>query len=183
MEHEKLFSDVVGTMLRSVKDHTTLSGPKLPANLLRISKICNWDLTDEQLQEALAELLPVLKTFSQIPLPTREFFCVLVLRGKDAGFGADLQVPAEEIEQALNISTEEVKGYLTILKREKFVEMTEDEWNMSIINIPRLRSTWRLWADLREFCAKNSLDLSLMLVNLDFTFLESMPNSSPMPSI
>lgn len=120
-----------------------------------MSKMFNWNLTDEQLQESLAELLPVLKTFSKIPLPTREFFCVLVLRGKNAGLEADLQVPEKEIEQALNISTEEMKGYLTILKRESFlVDMTEDEWNMSIINVPRLRSSWPLWTDLRDFCAK-----------------------------
>lgn len=55
-EHEKKFSDVVGTMLMTVTDHTTLTTALVPSNLTTINAVLKWGNSDKELREPLAEL-------------------------------------------------------------------------------------------------------------------------------
>src|SRR5260221_6904973 len=91
-EHEKVFSDVVGSMLLSVTDHTTLTEPAFAKNLKRLNDVLNWNNSTEELAEAVQELRAMTIKLSKIPIPTRELFLVLVTRAQRGRFGADLEV-------------------------------------------------------------------------------------------
>lgn len=88
-EHEKKFSDIVGSMLLSVTDHTTLTEPILAKNLRNLNHVLKWKLTPEGLTESVAELKKMATKLANIPVPTRELFLVLVNRSR---FGVDLEV-------------------------------------------------------------------------------------------
>lgn len=79
-EHEKKFADVVGLIYRSVTDHTDSSAPVKPTNLYRLAKALKWELTDDQLQGTLEELLPTIDGLSRIPISTRQFLSILIKR-------------------------------------------------------------------------------------------------------
>src|SRR5436309_1220953 len=55
-EHEKMFSDIVGSMLLSITDHTTLTEPAFAKNLKKLNDVLQWDNSTEELAEAVTDL-------------------------------------------------------------------------------------------------------------------------------
>jgi hypothetical protein len=46
-----------------------------------------------------------------------------------------------------------------------------DDFGIQLVGIAKNPSGWTLWSDLRTFCKEQEIDLSLMIVNLDFSAL------------
>ncbi|MDP9085669.1 MAG: hypothetical protein M3N02_02750 [Pseudomonadota bacterium] len=172
-DHERLFSDVIGTMLRSVSDHTKLSEPTFPKNLRRLNDALGWAYSDQELAEALTEALPALQKYATLPLPTRQFFSIIVDRGQPGRFGATLAVSADEVQQAANLSDDEARKYFALLDRHGFTEHSDtDDFGLPIVGVCTLRSGWPLWSDIKKFCERRGLDPAIMLHGLDFGDLD-----------
>lgn len=172
-DHEKKFSDVVGTMLMTVADHTTLTTARVPQNLNKINASLKWSLSDEESAEFLAELTEFINKISKVPLPSRELFSILVKRGEIGQFRADLDCSIADIKQATQLTSDELRECLSILEKASFVfDNGKNDFGVQMIGIAEAKSGWPVWSDLREFCKKNGLDLSLLIEGLDFSYLE-----------
>jgi len=170
-EHEKKFSDVVGSML-SVTDHTTLTKASIPTNLNRLAAVLKWKLSDEEHDEVLTELTEIIDNLSNVPIPSREFFLILVRRGEDGGFNADLQCSVGVIKQATGLNNDELRECFGILDNAGFTfDNDHDDMGIQQVGIAKAPSDWTLWSDLRKFCKKQGIDLAVMIVNLDFSSL------------
>ena len=172
-EHEKLFSDVVGSMLNTVTDHTTLTKPLLAENLRRINRVLSWNHSDNELSETLKEMPAIISALHKIPLPSRELFTILVDRAKKVGqFSEALEVSAVEVKQATNLESSEFFECLSILDRSGFTcERSQDEFGNQMIGIVS-PPNWTLWVDLKKFCAKERISLSQFTIDLDFSILD-----------
>lgn len=174
-EHEKLFSDVVGSMLQTVKDHTTLTDPLFAKNLKKLDRALDWQNSDEELAEALEELKSLTVKLAKIPLPSRELFLILLNRGKKGQFSDALEVSVPEVQQACNLSLRELRGCFSILDNHGFTfDNDKDDFGVQMVGITSLSSGWDLWADIKRFCKKEKIDLSQIIINLDFSVLDEV---------
>jgi hypothetical protein len=172
-EHEKKFSDVVGTMLMTVTDHTTLTTARAPHNLNEINTTLKWNLSDEELAESLEELTKFIEKISKIPLPSREMFTILVKRGEDGRFSADLECSVADIKQATALPFEELRECFSILDNAGLTfENDKNDFGVQMVGIAKAKSGWPVLSDLKKFCKKKDLDLSLLIEGLDFSSLE-----------
>lgn len=172
-EHEKKFSDVVGTMLMTVTDHTTLTTALVPKNLLRIDAALKWNLSEEEQAEVLADLAKLIAKISKVPLPSRELFAIVVKRSERGHFNADLECSVADIKQATGLSNSELRECFSILDNAGFTfDNDVNDFGVQMIGISKTKSDWPIWSDLRKFCKKQGVDLSLMIESLDFSSLE-----------
>lgn len=119
-EHEKKFSDVVGSMLMTVTDHTTLTTALVPKNLLGIDAALKWNLSEEEQTEVLADLVKLIAKISKVPLPSRELFAIVVKRSEPGRFNADLECSVADIKQATGLSNSELRECFSILDNASF---------------------------------------------------------------
>lgn len=172
-EHEKLFSDVVGSMLKTVTDHTTLTKPLFAKNLKKLNRVLNWKNSDDELAETLKELKPLIRTLTKIPKPSRELFVILVNRAKKEQFGDALEVSVPEVKQATSLATNELRECFSILDNHGFTYNNDiNDFGVQMVGIASPSSGWPLWADIKRFCNKEKIDLSLLIINLDFSVLD-----------
>lgn len=172
-EHEKLFSDVVGSMLQTVTDHTTLTEPIYAQNLNKLNDVLKWNNTYEELSEEVKELRSYATKLAKIPIPTRELFLVLVNRGQNGHFGVDLDVSVPEVQQATNLSSHDLRECFSILDNHGFTfDNATNDFGVQMVGIVSPPSGWPMWADLKRFCRKEKIDLSQIIINLDFSVLD-----------
>lgn len=172
-EHEKKFSDVVGTMLMTVTDHTTLTTAMVPNNLTAINAVLKSESSDEELGESLAELSKLIDKISKVPIPSRALFSILVKRGEKGRFGADLECSIAEIKQATNLSNNDLRECFSILDNAGLTfDNDVNDFGVRMVGIAKAKSGWPVWSDLKKFCKKKDLDISLMIEGLDFSSLE-----------
>jgi hypothetical protein len=178
-DHELMFSDVVEKMLLTVQDYTDLSLPCFAKNLRQLDKVLGWSNTEDQLEETLKDLNEVVSRLAKIPLPSRNLFLILVKRATRARFGADYLVTSvPEIQQATNLATHELRDCFSILDRNGFTfEADRDDLGGEMVDISNTKNLWAVWKDLREFCEKRAIDLSLLVINLDFSVLDEAGTS------
>ena len=77
-DHERKFLDVVGTMLRSINDHTTQVDARFAVNLEKLNRVLGWNNNNEEMEECAKELKKMSEKFARTPLTSRELFCILV---------------------------------------------------------------------------------------------------------
>ena len=172
-EHEKKFSDVVGTMLMTVTDHTTLTTARVPQNLNKVNETLTWNLSDEELAESLAELAKLIDKISKVPSPSRALFTILIKRGEHGRFGADLECSIADIKQATGLPNNELRECFSSLENAGLTfDNDVNDFGVQMVGIAEAKSGWPVWSDLKNFCKKKGLDLSLMIEGLDFSFLE-----------
>ncbi|MGJ9418103.1 hypothetical protein ACHAC9_10095 [Massilia sp. CMS3.1] len=172
-EHEKLFSDVVGSMLKTVTDHTTLIEPLFAKNLRKLDRVLGWKSSDDELAEALKELQPLTAKLAKIPMPSRELFVILVNRGAKGQFSAALEVSVPEVKQATNLASNELRECFSILDNHGFTyDNGTNDFGVQMAGIASPSSGWPLWADIKRFCKKEKTDLSQIIINLDFSVLD-----------
>lgn len=172
-EHEKLFSDVVGSMLKTVTDHTTLTEPLFAKNLKKIDRVLRWNNSDDELADALKELNPITTKLAKVPMPSRELFLVIVNRGKEGGFSAALEVSVPEVQQATNLTSSELRECFSILDGHGFTyDNDTNDFGVQMVGIASPSSGWPLWADIKSFCENEKIDLSQIIINLDFSVLD-----------
>ncbi len=154
-------------------DHTTLTEPILAKNLGKLNGVLGWSNSDEELSEAVKELRAIAIKLAKIPIPTRELFLVLLNRGQRGRFGADLEVSVPEVQQATNLSFGELRECFSILDNHGFtVDNNKNDFGVQMVGIASPPSGWPMWGDLRRFCKKEKIDLSQIIINLDFSVLD-----------
>lgn len=171
-EHEKLFSDVVGSMLRTVTDHTTLTEPIFVKNLKKLDKVLCWNSSKKELLEGIKEINAIVSQLMKVPRPSRELFLIMINRGKSIGglMSSDIEVSAPEIQQATNLSSRDFKECFSILEKYGFTCYNDiNDFGVQMIGVTSPPSGWRLWRDLKIFCKKQNIDLAQMIINLDFS--------------
>ncbi len=172
MVHESKFSDVVETMLDTVRDLTELVSASFPKNLNKMNRVLGWNNDSDELTEIMEELMFVIEKYSAIPLPARTLFDVLVKRGKRGYYGTELSNPVLEIRQATNLSFDELKAHIAILDRHGFIKDDgPDEYNMEAIAVMSLKSGWNLWLDIRRFCKIEKIELKTITHDMNFSVL------------
>jgi len=173
-DHEKLYSDVIEKMLLTVTDYTKVNKPTLPRNLARFNAVLNYTNTTVESAESLAEMHTMIARLGKVPTPSRQLFEVLVNRSHGASFGPGFEASVPDIQQATNLSTNEFLECLSILKRHGLTqEGGVDDFNTALISIRSLPSGWNLWQDFKIFAEKNESDLAQLIVDLDFSVLDS----------
>ena len=172
-EHERKFSDIISSMLLSVTDHTTLTEPIFAKNLKKLDEVLEWDLTEGQLSECVNELEKMSVEFGKIPLPSRELFLVLVNRSQPGRYYADLEISFAEIQQATNLGANDLNECFSILDDYGFTfDNGENDFGGQMVGIPQLKSGWPIWQNIRLFCEREGVDLSQVVINLDFSVLD-----------
>jgi len=172
-EHENKFSDVVGTMLMTVTDHTTLTTALVPKNLAALNETLKWEQSDEELSESLAELTKLIDKISKVPSPSRALFAILVKRGERGRFGADLECSTADIKQATHLPINELRECYSILDNAGLTfDNDVNDFGVQMVGIAHAQSGWPVWSDLKKFCKKKGLDVSLLIEGLDFSSLE-----------
>lgn len=172
-EHERLFSDVVASMLKAVTDHTTLTEPVFATNLHRINRVLRWKNSEDELMDAVKELKTVTKKLATIPIPSRELFLVTVKRGQNGRFGEVLEVSVPEIQQATGLSMNELRECFSILDNHGFTfDNDTNDFGVQMVGVTSPGSGWPLWADLKSFCKKEEMDIAELIVNLDLSVLD-----------
>lgn len=172
-EHEKLYSDVVGSMLKTVTDHTTLTQPLFAKNLKKIDRVLRWNNSDDELADALKELSSITTKLAKVPMPSRELFLIIVNRGKEGRFSGALEVSVPEVQQATNLTSSELRECFSILDGHGFTyDNDTNDFGVQMVGIASPSSGWPLWAEIKSFCKKEKIDLSQIIINLDFSLLD-----------
>jgi hypothetical protein len=172
-EHEKVFSDVVGSMLTTVTDHTTLTEPLFAKNLRKLDRVLDWKHSAEELSGDLEELKSVTTKLAKIPIPSRDLFKILVNRGKKGQFSDVLEVSFPEVQQATNLTPGELRECFSILDSHGFTHDNDtNDFGVQMVGITSQSSGWHLWADIKRFCRKEEIDLSQIIISLDFSVLD-----------
>jgi len=172
-EHESKFLDVVGTMLLTVTDHTTLTEPVYAKDLLRLNQAMKWNLSKEELEESISELEELTTRLSRIPLPSRELFLIVVNRSSNGSYGAELDASIPEIQQATGLSNQELRECFSILDNNCFTyDNDKDDFGVQLVGISNMESGWPLWADVKEFCNNTGIDVAQVIINLDFSIFD-----------
>ena len=154
-EHEKLFYDVVGSMLKTVTDHTTLKEPLFAKNLRKLDRVLGWESSNDELAEALKELQPLTAKLAKILIPSRELFVILVNRGVKGQFSVALEVSVPEVQQATNLTSNELRECFSILDNHGFTyDNGTNDFGIQMVGIASPSSGWPLWADIKRFCKK-----------------------------
>lgn len=172
-EHEKLFSDVVGSMLKTVTDHTTLTEPLFAKNLRKLDRVLGWGYSDAELAEVLKELGPLTENLAKIPLPSRELFVILINRGGRGQFSAALEISVPEVQQATNLTQDELRDCFSILDNYGFTYNNgTNDFGVQMVGIESSPSGWPLWKDIKNFCKEEKTDLSQIITHLDFSIFD-----------
>jgi hypothetical protein len=171
-EHEKKFSDVVGSILKSVVDHTVFSNPVKPESLVVMNGALGWELSSEHLVPMIEEVSGLIDRLCKVPIPARQLFHVIVDRAtSEPMFG--LSAPIPEIQQATGLKTRELRGLYSVLDKYGLASVEGNGgFGVQMVCVRPLQSGWRLWQDIKELARKNRLNLFEVIVNVDFSALD-----------
>jgi hypothetical protein len=178
LDHESKFSDAILQQLDTVTDHSKLERPTRAQNLRRMARVLGWSLSTAELNESLKDVCDLQDRLSDLPKPTRQFFEVVLSRATKSSMWrmatTGLEVQAEEIRQAVNMSAEDARKYFAILDNKGFVcDNDKDDMGMQLVGILNLAGgSWPFWNDLKAFCKKEGFSLAQFVIALDFALLD-----------
>ena len=171
-EHEAKFSDIVGKMLASVVDHTTLSAPKKATSLQRMNTVLEWTLTADELTAMIEDVSELADRLSKVPIPARKLFHIIVSRGQEESL-VGLCAPIPEIQQVTGLTTSELQGFFAILDKYGLTsDGGEGDFGVHLVCARTLPSKWPFWVDVKELTSKTTLNLSELIVDLNFSVLD-----------
>lgn len=97
-------------------------------------------------------------------------FSILVKRGEKGRFGADLECSIADIKQATNLTNNELRECFSILNNAGLTfDNDVNDFGVQLVGIAEAKSGWPVWSDLKKFCNKKNIDISLMIEGLDFS--------------
>lgn len=170
--HEKIFSDVVGAMLRTVTDYTKLAQPVFPNNLKAITTAEKWSQDEEEANVVLSEMRKLVRRLAKVPQESREFFLVVLERSVRRG--SQLQASHPEVKQATRMGDHAIRVCFKILEDHRFVSGEEDEDRVFQIYIsPTPEELLDLWPGIKRFCKRKDIPLETLIVELDFSCLDA----------
>lgn len=128
------------------------------------------NMTELEFDDGLGDAHSAIAKLATLAEPTRQFFAILLKRAHLSKFHLEASIP--EIRQATNLTIEELREFVSILDHAGFInEGFPDEFGGEMVEVSPLQSTWRFWADIKEFCKAIGLDLAVPVFGLDFSSL------------
>lgn len=169
-KHEAKYADAAGKIRGEVIDHTKLTSVQMPSNLVGLWAVIGRPPGDEPAEFYLEELRGIAAKLKGLSKPTRQYFCIAVEISKAKSDQARF-VALHEIENRASLSIETARGHIhTLLQSQLFsLADNDDETNVERVCIQASPNDWDIWRALKKFCMKKEVELSVFLVDLDFS--------------
>jgi hypothetical protein len=173
-EHERVFSDIVGSMLRTVVDHTTLSQPAKATKLASINSVLGWNQCNEELEPLIEELDVLAAKLSQVPQQSRSLLAILVKRSQKSPVGDYEVALVPDVMNAASLNMREMRNLNSSLDMFNFTfDDGNTDFGVEAIGLSTLPdSGWNFWRDLKRYCRKRKLPIEALIINLDFSILD-----------
>lgn len=183
-DHESRFtgpSPVIGTLVR---DWTRLSDPTYAHNLRRLNRVCNWNLSSEELETECNALTVFIRILRNVPVETRQFLRVLVERislmqktGVVKKKSDALAIRCSDLQNAFQLSGEQVVQYGIALEDYELGDLSYEYFLSSGRELPAI--TIFNYGDSKfflmeavKFCEQEKMALATLIEDLDFSVLD-----------
>jgi len=175
--HENRFREIGSTLQVAFKhqfrDKTTATRAQQAASLARALKHPIFaDLTLKEQRSCIAELKSYAEKLQVVPSKHRELMLSLIQRAVTLKIHDSVSLNVRDVEDAFGISYEELKVLLDDLIRYEVGGWTEEDESQyhAYLEDP---STYMSWLDLAKFCKNEHVDLRLLVIDRDFSILDS----------
>ncbi|MEL7834263.1 hypothetical protein [Fodinibius sp. Rm-B-1B1-1] len=168
-QHEDRYTSAVDKIFNSITDKTKEIKVAPPAKLSKISKSLSWNLKEDELEETAKDIQEYLDVLSKVPENSRRVYTIMIERHEKNFF--DNVINPEELEEVTQTRAEKLKKHIRIL--EKYDLTTDYYLNMDEKPEVEIKdfNDWDIPIQLFEFCKKEEIELSELLVNLNFKLL------------
>jgi hypothetical protein len=168
--HEAKYSSIEEKMIKGIEDMTKLVKPIDHSGLNRLAKVLEWNLEPEELAVNATEVDEFIQTLKRVPINTRRVYTIMIER--HSMYGSDMVINPEELEEVTHSNANEIKKHINILYRYDLAT----KWYSNFDGEPEITikdtTGWNFVADLWSFCRSEEIELSRILVDLDFSVLD-----------
>lgn len=171
-KHEAKYADAAGKIRGEVIDHTKLTSVQMPSNLNALWAAIGQPSGEESDAFYLEELRGIAAKLKDLSKPTRQYFCIAVDISKAKADQARF-VALHEIENRASLSIAKARGHVhTLLQSQLFSPAdNDDETHVERACIQTSPNNWDLWRALKKFCRTEGVELSVFIVDLNFSSL------------
>ena len=174
-EHESRFTYIIDKMQESFKDFLEdqeiiecLSLEKLlPAEI--------YNLSDKELEVSLNELNQLANKLKDVTKGAKELLSIIINRAhdtnRDPGFYSS-EITVDELAAITKTSKKTLHPNLFFLINKGFIDIEKNDYDLDTIYLINLLSGWNVWVDLKIYCKNNNIDLTDIIVDLDFSLIE-----------
>ncbi len=167
--HEAKFAKIIDDISSSIIDKTLLNELDSSKNLLKINKICKWDLNEAQLKETLQDFRIFEGQLCNLTRDTRKVLSVLIVQA--AKFSNRIHL--YELEKLISIDKVLLSEYLQILEKYKLIALDEfDKYGKQLVVLSDLLPGWNILADLYEFSLVAEISLDDIIVDMNLSHLD-----------
>jgi hypothetical protein len=143
-----------------------------PKSLTNMNNVLQWNLDKEELKGTLESVVDFYHLLKKLNEPSRRFFASIMELGEQmTGFLNDhkMNVPYQEIKNALGLENWEINAQMDILSKYKLGYIEDGEWPAQLII---QASDWPLLSDIKNYCEEEEIDFMEIIVNLQFSLLD-----------
>lgn len=173
--HEAVYTGAIDRLRSTVGDVTEGTSWRSPINLGRLSHAAG--LTAEDLAGDIQVLDEFARRLSGLPIRARSVLAVIVTRGDGQPLWGDAEVsiPLPLLEQIVDCSRAELRGYLAVLEHARLVVIDEpfDEPLQVVAQNSTPGIGWPVMADLHALADGDASMIRRVIIDLDFTAFDS----------
>ncbi len=171
-DHEKKFQDIAGLMKAAIVDYGVTKSTKLAQNGRKLNRILSWNLNENDLSDTMKDINELSNVLSDVPLATRSLLGIMVMRSYK-GQNTECAVPVDEVGSATNLRRFELASHIDSLERRKIVTSPEYNESRGCYECSLLgNANWNYWTEIRDFCKKAGVDISVICTDLDFSVFD-----------
>jgi hypothetical protein len=164
-DHENRFKKAERQLIAQFVDSTQVAQPTYPKHLKALAKVSNWESMFNDPDQILGISMFIDK-LKEVPLSEREFALKIAERMKRRGLDA---LPTDDVEGAFNISSEELKRRMDILKHHVLGDIDEAmEYRKWDVSLYRRKHGENPWIEILEFCEATKADPREFIHDLNF---------------
>ena len=132
----------------------------------------DWKLSDQELTETTGEILKFSERLRSLPMQARQVLTIIVKRSV-FNHADGLHIPQHELTLATGADNTELREVLDVLDKYGFIqEGFPDQMNRPAIQVAELEHGWNFVNELKEYCRMEDIELSELLVDLNFSLLD-----------
>lgn len=170
-DHESKCSGIIDQMRNSVVDYGISSVVWYCHNCKRMSNVLDFDLTDEENYKNATVLNKLLEKLRNLPLETRKFLGIMVMRSYNYRFKCI--VPIHEVEVATGLEPTNIIQNIEMLERRGITSGIEVEDDIpTCILLEDSDVLWPYWDDIREFSKESGVPIERICCDLDFSVFD-----------
>jgi hypothetical protein len=175
--HEAVYTGAVDRLRSTVGDVTEGTSLEPALNLGRMPGLGS--LTPDELSVSLETVNRLGQRLASVPVGPRSVLAIIVTRGDNnhgwAGRDAEMDIPIPVLEQVANCTPYELRDHLTVLEHADLISVDApgDEVPRVVVRISTGGIGWPVLAELKEITDSDPAAIRRMLVDLDFTVLDS----------